>query len=560
MFLDRMSAEENVRKNTSLFFINIQQSPFFSQQELNELLSKAIFVSGAPLSLFEHPLWEEFFAKLRPSFELPSRKQISTALLDFHYEKTKKMVDDEVKNSNVLHLQLDGWSNIRNESIINFVVTQPKPLFVDFVATEEKRHTGEYMATKIAEVMERYGSDKFYSCIGDNAANMQLGLRKTVEKFPHINAFGCKAHVLNLLCSDILNKATSKKVFANAKKVIKKINKSHCLNSVFKKKQTEKGIQTTLKIPPNTRWGYANQCLNSLIQNKAVLRLMAADPDMNKDFDVVNITGEDSEDGDNEEDEEEVEPELPGEVKKMILNDQFWSKIECLHEILQPIAACIAKIETDDAIIHKAYDMLNKLFLTVESLVKSSLVFDARDKKNVEKCVQERKATLMHPILLAAAILDPAAIGSQLTPEETMDGTGFIFESAKKVELNEEEIMTQFTNYKAKQGMWAKQFLWVSCSNVKPIDWWKTFFGHTALAKMAEKILTAPMTSAATERSFSTFGNIHTKKRNRLTTERSGKITFVAHNHKLMQKQSKQEEPTKKRKRYAETDSDDENE
>lgn len=530
------------------------------QQELNELLSKAIFVSGAPLSLVEHPLWKEFFAKLRPSFELPSRKQISTALLDHHYETTKKMVDVEVKNSNVLHLQLDGWSNIRNESIINFVVTQPKPLFVDFVATEDKRHTGEYMATKITEVVERYGSDKFFSCIGDNAANMQLGLRKTVEKFPHIHAFGCKAHSLNLLSSDILNKPTSKKVFGNAKKVIKKIKKSHCLNSVFTKKQAEKGIRTALKIPPNTRWGYANQCLNSLIQNKAVLRLMAADPEMNKDFDVVNVTGEDDEDGDNEDDDDKDEPELPGEVKKLILNDQFWSKIECLHEILQPIADCIEAIETDDAIIHKSHDMLKKLFSTVESLVKSSLVFNACDKKGVERCVQERKQALMHPILLAATILDPAAIGAQLTPEEFMDGTGFIFESARKVGLNEEEIMTQFTNYKAKEGIWAKQFVWVSCCNVKPIVWWKTFFGHTALAKMAEKILSAPLTSAATERTFSTFGNIHTKKRNRLTTERSGKITFIAHNHKLMHKQSKQEEPAKKRMRYAEIDSDDESE
>lgn len=137
--------------------------------------------------------------------------------------------------------------------------------------------------------------------------------------------------------------------------------------------------------------------------------MMAVDPEMNKDFDNANLTGEDEE----EDDHDEAEPELPGEVKKLILNDQFWSKIEGLYEILQPISACITKIETDDAIIHKAHEMLAKLFSTIESLVKSSLVFDARDKKAVEKSVQDRKHTLMHPILLAAAILDPAAIGTQ---------------------------------------------------------------------------------------------------------------------------------------------------
>jgi len=42
------------------------------------------------------------------------------------------------------------------------------------------------------------------------------------------------------------------------------------------------------------------------------------------------------------------------------------------------------------------------------------------------------------------------------------------------------------------------------------------------------------VTSAATERSFSTFAWIHSKKRNRLTSDRAAKITYLAHNWKLM--------------------------
>lgn len=332
-----------------------------------------------------------------------------------------------MKNSNVLHLQLDGWSNIRNESIINFVVTQPKPLSVDFVATEEKSHTGEFMANKISEVVEKYDSSKFFSCIGDNASNMQAGLRLTNEKYPHIQPLRCKAHVLNLLCNDVLKVATSKKVFANAKKTVKKIKKSHRLNSVFMQKQTEKGIKTALKLPPVTRWGYASQCLHSLIQNKAVLRLMAADPDMKNDFDIANVQDEDEDDNDKD------EPELPDEVKKLILDDKFWVKIEGLFEILQPIAACITKIESDDLLIHKSHAIVSELFSTIITLAKSSLVFDARDKKAVEKYMLDRKKAMMHPIMLAAAILDPDTMGKHLTEQEIMDGIEFIYESAKLV-------------------------------------------------------------------------------------------------------------------------------
>ncbi|CAH1109104.1 unnamed protein product [Psylliodes chrysocephalus] len=45
------------------------------------------------------------------------------------------------------------------------------------------------------------------------------------------------------------------------------------------------------------------------------------------------------------------------------------------------------------------------------------------------------------------------------------------------------------------------------------------------LADIAIKIMSAPVTSAAIERSFSTFSWIHSKKRNRLSTERAVKIT-----------------------------------
>lgn len=164
----------------------------------------------------------------------------------------------------------------------------------------------------------------------------------------------------------------------------------------------------------------------------------------------------------------------------------------------------------------------------------------------------------MVPMMLAASILNPANLGSNSTNEEMMDGIEFIFSSAKNVGLNEADVMTQLTNYRNKQDIYSKEFVWAGAANVKPTAWWKAFYSHTDLGIIAEKILTAPITSAATERSFSTFGNIHTKKRNRLTTERAGKITFIAHNHKLMNpKRQEETEPSAKRMRL---DSDSESE
>lgn len=56
------------------------------------------------------------------------------------------------------------------------------------------------------------------------------------------------------------------------------------------------------------------------------------------------------------------------------------------------------------------------------------------------------------------------------------------------------------------------------------------------LSKVATRILTAPCTSAVTERSFSKLGYIHSKRRNRLTCERAVKIAYISYNWDLLNK------------------------
>jgi len=48
-----------------------------------------------------------------------------------------------IANLDTLGLMCDSWTKIRNESIINFVVTAPKPIFYKSLATGVDRHTGE---------------------------------------------------------------------------------------------------------------------------------------------------------------------------------------------------------------------------------------------------------------------------------------------------------------------------------------------------------------------------------------------------------------------------------
>jgi len=127
---------------------------------------------------------------------------------------------------------------------------------------------------------------------------------------------------------------------------------------------------------------------------------------------------------------------------------------------------------------------------------------------------QRRKVNMINPIHLAATVFDPCDQGTSLTSEEYIDETEFIYNISMTRGLNPSIIMSEVANYKTKStGVWLKIYLWESANSMEPLVWWNGLCSFSALSSIATSILTAPTTSAATERSFSTYGNIHTKKK-----------------------------------------------
>lgn len=96
--------------------------------------------------------------------------------------------------------------------------------------------------------------------------------------------------------------------------------------------------------------------------------------------------------------------------------------------------------------------------------------------------------------------------------------------------IDHEQLLVEIANYRANEGTYDKDFIWTASQNVTPIVWWKGIIGqNNQLSKVAMKILSVPATSASSERTFSTFSTVHTRKRNKLTTQRAIKLTYIAH-------------------------------
>lgn len=219
--------------------------------------------------------------------------------------------------------------------------------------------------------------------------------------------------------------------------------------------------------------------------------------------------------------------------KKDIFSDNFWMKIEKSIDLLTPIVKWITIIQSNECMVHKVYtamyEIQNKLLVTLPECP----ITKAEETK-IFKDFENRKANSIGPLHFAAALLDPSHQGNNISPSEQVDAMEYIFKVATDMNVVVKDVMDDLANYKAKNNLWNKSFLWASVSSTTPVVWWRGLCGTTALSKVAIRILTAPTTSAATERSFSTFSFIHSKRRNRLTTERAGKISFLSHNWKLV--------------------------
>lgn len=472
--------------------------------DLHRCIAKAIYVTGTPLSLLEHELWQDVFRKLNPTYCPPSRRVLSSTLLNAEYTEMQSNVAEKLRGASVLHLAIDGWSNLRNESILNIILYGPEPYFHKFIEPKTNRHSAEYLCEEISKVFEELTPSKFFAVISDNAANMVKCGRLISAKYKQTIWIGCLAHTLHLLIGDILKLTSIRNHFSYIVEIIRSIQKSQILIAEFRKIADEKSMDVSLHLPVKTRWGSYLNCIESFLKSKVILQNLVININNNNDFLHLTIH------------------------RAKILNEDEWSNMEKLKTLLEPIVKWITKLEGDYCVIHLAHKALEEIEDNLNNSNSKDILKNDSDGLMIK--FLDRKKNALKPIHFAAAILDPNNRGYKLTDTENIDGMEVIL----KLDDNSTDIVEELSRYKCRRGIWEKNIVWEMAKTADPLLWWQTLFPKSVLGQAALKILSVPATSASVERSFSTFSHIHNKKRNRLNTDRAGKICFIAHNWKLI--------------------------
>ncbi|XP_063629642.1 uncharacterized protein LOC134801044 [Cydia splendana] len=361
----------------------------FNEKQVHKALARAVYVTGQPLSIFEHPLWKQALQLLRANFNPPSRKMLSTVLLEEEYEDVKQKVTEKIEDANDLHIAADGWTNIRKDSILNIIIYTPKPYFHSSIDTQNNRHTAEYLSEKISQTMNEIGSEKFLGIVTDNAANMKKCGKLLTDQYEHTTWVGCLAHTLNLLIGDVLKIDSIQESFKS-------------VSAEFKKIALEKSLNVTLLFPVKTRWGSYLHCLENFLKSKSILQTMVVNED-NRDLQ---------------------------KHKLKLLSETTWQDVANQITFLKPIVKWITILEGDSCSIHLVHRALEEIEEELES-DNSKSIFEEFPLRDLKLKLKTRKENCVKPIHLAAVILDPKNQGATLNDDEYLDGCSTIMTIAQ---------------------------------------------------------------------------------------------------------------------------------
>ena len=176
--------------------------------EIDEAFARVFYRTGIAFRIADSHALRDFIKLINPEYEkvMPSAKVVSGSLLNNQFIKAQDKVNLIIGRKKDLILISDGWTNNRGEHIVNFLLKAPgeKSVFYKSIITNGITQDGEAVANDIGDIIEEVGPEKFCGVITDNAPVMKRSWKLLEERYPHIAAFGCAAHCLNLFIQDLL--------------------------------------------------------------------------------------------------------------------------------------------------------------------------------------------------------------------------------------------------------------------------------------------------------------------------------------------------------------------
>ncbi|XP_059621288.1 uncharacterized protein LOC132264954 [Phlebotomus argentipes] len=461
-----------------------------SKNEIGKItmsIARFVFQANLPLSVVEHPAFVEMWRNARPSYakHIPTRKMISTTLLDQVYEENIESSSNACGSESVL--LIDSWKNSSNMKVLAFLLqtTEDKAVFLDAYNVSTDSETGDFLMRKV-QLAKKTALEKYkctiYCVVSDNASNMVRMGKDVAHDMLH---FTCNAHSANLLGKDLME--TNKTLAENVMKILKEFK-----NSGLEAKVVEKGGQR-IKLICGTRWCSYRDSYKCLIDNLQYMKTICAE-----------------------------EKQMRQDVVTLLYNSDFIQEVNKYIRIFDPVCETINLCQKSDFSLAEAAD----LWLGLKTK------FPPEYEKIWKPLLKKRKAKVLNAQMLTAHFLHPWLKKEALNSEQMKIVDSYLVKTLVKTS----DGLQSLVDYKEKRGLFGTLFENEVGNPSGALLFWKTSkTQHPTLAKLAIRLLKIPASTGQIERAFSQWGIVHSQRRNRLNFERSKKLLHIYYAAKLDQ-------------------------
>jgi hypothetical protein len=204
---------------------------------------------------------------------LPNRRQLATSLLNACHEDVKTKVAKGMIGATSCLIN-DGWSNVNNDAIINYMAVSPEfALFLESISTGQQGHDHKFIADDIERIIHEHPSIIFAGAITDNTSTNKKAWGLLQITFPSRYFQGCCSNGLHLFIKDVFAATKTKKAgqveatypdqypfklmlefIAYCKDVIKYFHNHHVAKAHLRDLQLSAGARMLVRVAP-TRWG-----------------------------------------------------------------------------------------------------------------------------------------------------------------------------------------------------------------------------------------------------------------------------------------------------------------
>lgn len=436
---------------------------------IDEALAKFFFGCNIPFTVVESIHFKNFVSILNPTYKLPTRKTLSTSILDKLHTKMIANRKESLKSTESV-LLIDGWknasANTKNVVCVLHNASKKQQVFLesyDFSGLKETATALEKVVNEATELaMDLYGTT-IYAIVSDNVSSM-IAMGKSIDLW-HTT---CNSHSANLLAKSLVEKNFATKVNA----LLKEFKNPNLEVELIKRGGSK------IVLACETRWCSYRDSFKCALKNLDIMRTVV----------------------------QEKQIKFNHESDALLQSSEFEIILQDYILIFDPVCELVNKCQRSSSNIADAIEY----WLTLN-------IPTCND--NQDKLIKARIQKATKPICFAANFLHPVYQGQRLSYDQREWAIHFIKKHLNEMGLKELET------FQAETGFFKKLFT----KNIKdPYIFWSTSKNHAPhLSKLALKLFDIPSSTAELERLFSYWGYVHSVIRNRLTAKRSKALVDI---------------------------------